>query len=150
MEGLLETSTNLASIRFIEDSTIKIVTSQRSSVESSKADLALRIERIFREASADVYHPDGYPGWQPNTNSEILGVTKSSYRNLFGTDPTVRAIHAGLECGLILEKFPGLDMISFGPTIKGAHTPLERININTTMKFWMLLLEVLRNIPSED
>jgi len=150
MEGLVETSTNLASIRFSGDNTIKIVTSQRSSVESSKADLAQRIETIFREAGADVYHPEGYPGWQPDTNSEILGITRYSYSNLFGVEPRVRAIHAGLECGLILEKFPGLDMISFGPTIKGAHTPLERINIDTTIKFWKLLLEVLKNIPSEN
>jgi len=150
MKDLVETSTNLASIKFTEGSSIKIVTSQRSSVESSKAELALRIEAIFRGVGADVYHSDGYPGWQPDTSSEILAVTKESYIKMFGEEPEVKAIHAGLECGLILKKFPGLDMISFGPTIKGAHTPLERININSTVKFWKLLLEVLRNIPAED
>lgn len=149
IEGLVETSTNLASIKFTGENTIRIVTSQRSSVDSEKMALALRIATIFREAGAEVYHPEGYPGWKPDSNSEILRITRDSYKNLFGREAVVRAIHAGLECGLFLEKFPGLDMISFGPTIKGAHTPKERINIETTVKFWNLLLEVLSNIPEE-
>jgi dipeptidase D len=96
-----------------------------------------------------VEHSDGYPGWTPNPDSEILNITRGVYAGLFGQEPLVRAIHAGLECGLILEKYPGLDMISFGPTIKGAHTPSERINIETTDKFWKLLLEVLERIPEK-
>ena len=142
MKGLVETSTNLASVTF-EDKKIRIVTSQRSSVEKAKIEISNRVETIFADSGAEVFHPDGYPGWEPNTDSEILRITKSSYLKLFGTEPKVRAIHAGLECGIILKTFPGLDMISFGPTIKGAHTPLERINIETTQKFWSLLLEVL-------
>ncbi|MCF8222100.1 MAG: aminoacyl-histidine dipeptidase [Bacteroidales bacterium] len=146
MEGLVETSTNLASVKFIDDH-IKIVTSQRSSVESAKKEISGRINQIFSVNNANVFHSDGYPGWKPDTNSEILAITASSYRNLFKTEPVVRAIHAGLECGLILEKYPGLDMISFGPTILGAHTPQERLDIKTTKKFWDLLVDVLKNIP---
>jgi len=147
MEGLVETSTNLASVKFSGDKII-IVTSQRSSVESAKKEIAGRINRIFTANDAVVQHSGGYPGWQPNTNSQILNISKSSYNKLFNTQPVVRAIHAGLECGLILEKYPGLDMISFGPTILGAHTPQERLDIETTKKFWDLLVDVLKNIPA--
>ncbi len=147
MEGLVETSTNLASVKFSGDK-ISIVTSQRSSVESAKKEIAGRINRIFTANDARVQHSGGYPGWKPNTNSQILNISKSSYQKLFNTQPVVRAIHAGLECGLILEKYPGLDMISFGPTILGAHTPQERLDIETTKKFWDLLVDVLKNILS--
>lgn len=148
MEGLVETSTNLASVKLKGDK-IKVVTSQRSSVEESKQLISERIAVVFKNAGATVDHSDGYPGWEPNTDSEILKITASSYRNLFGSEPVVRAIHAGLECGLILEKYPNLDMISFGPTIKGAHTPEEKINIETTQKFWDLLKDVIKNIPEK-
>jgi dipeptidase D len=147
MEGLVETSTNLASVKFTGEK-IRIVTSQRSSVECAKREIAGRINSIFSANGASVKHSGGYPGWKPDTNSEILNITRASYRRLFDTEPVVRAIHAGLECGLILEKYPGLDMISFGPTIYGAHTPQERLDIDTTKKFWDLLLDVLKNIPS--
>lgn len=150
MEDLVETSTNLASIRFQKNNSIKIVTSQRSSSDSAKDELSQRVGQLFRESGADVYHPEGYPGWQPDTNSEILRLTKESYISNFNSKPVVRAIHAGLECGLFLEKFPGLDMISFGPTIKGAHTPEERINIKSTLRFWTLLTDVLTRIPPEN
>lgn len=149
IEGLVETSTNLASIKFIENKQIFITTSQRSSIETAKFDIASKVESVFRLAGAKVKHGEGYPGWKPNTNSEIMKITENSYEKLFGNKPIVRAIHAGLECGLFLEKYPYLDMISFGPTIKGAHTPEERINIETTVKFWDLLLDVLKNIPTE-
>ncbi len=148
IEGLVETSTNLASIKFIEENQIFITTSQRSSVDSAKSNIASKVESVFRLAGAKVKHGDGYPGWRPNTNSDIMKITEKSYEKLFGVKPVVRAIHAGLECGLFLEKYPYLDMISFGPTIKGAHTPEERINIETTVKFWDLLIDVLKNIPS--
>ncbi len=148
IKGLVETSTNLASIKFIEDNQIFITTSQRSSVDSAKEDIASKVEAVFRLAAAKVKHGEGYPGWRPNTNSDIMKITEKSYEKLFGNKPVVRAIHAGLECGLFLEKYPYLDMISFGPTIKGAHTPEERINIETTVKFWDLLLDVLKNIPN--
>ncbi len=146
IKGLVETSTNLASVKMKEDHVL-VTTSQRSSVESSKEDIANMVSSVFTLGGAEVVHSDGYPGWAPNTESEILKVTKDSYQRLFGTEPLVRAIHAGLECGLFLEKYPGMDMISFGPTIKGAHSPDERINIETVQKFWDHLIDVLKNIP---
>lgn len=145
--GLVETSTNLASVKFIQDNQILVTTSQRSSIDSAKTDIANMVESVFRLANANVVHSEGYPGWAPNTTSEILNITRNSYKKLFNVDPVVRAIHAGLECGLFLEKYPYLDMISFGPTIKGAHSPDERLNIETTQKFWDLLLDVLVNVP---
>jgi dipeptidase D len=147
MDDLVETSTNLASVKFVENNTIRIVTTQRSSIDSSKRDVAAMVETCLKLAGAKVEHSSGYPGWRPNMSSEILNITRSSYRKLFGTDPQVRAIHAGLECGLIFEKFRGIDMISFGPTIRGAHTPEEKIEIRTAQMFWDLLLDVLDNIP---
>ena len=145
--GLVETSTNLASVKFIQDNQILVTTSQRSSIDSAKTDIASMVESVFRLANANVVHSGGYPGWTPNTDSKILKITKKSYSKLFNKEPVVRAIHAGLECGLFLEKYPQLDMISFGPTIKGAHSPDERLDIESTDKFWRLLLEVLENIP---
>jgi dipeptidase D len=145
--GLVETSTNLAAIKFIQDNQILVTTSQRSSTDSAKVDIGNMVESVFRLANANVVRSGGYPGWAPNTNSEILNITRDSYKKLFGVDPVVRAIHAGLECGLFLEKYPQLDMISFGPTIKGAHSPDERLDIVTTEKFWNLLLDVLKKIP---
>jgi dipeptidase D len=147
LKGLVETSTNLASVKFIQDNQILVTTSQRSAVESAKHDISNMVESVFRLANANIQHSDGYPGWAPNTNSRILEITKASYSRLFKVEPVVRAIHAGLECGLFLEKYPYLDMISFGPTIKGAHSPDERLHIPSTQKFWQLLLDVLKNIP---
>mgnify|MGYP006282587271 FL=1 len=149
IEGLVETSTNLASIKMEDEERFFITTSQRSSVDSAKHDIASMVESVFRLAGAKVDHSAGYPGWQPNTDSEIMKITRDAYKQLFDTDPEVKAIHAGLECGLFLQKYPYLDMISFGPTIKGAHTPEERISIETTNKFWQLLVEVIRNIPED-
>ncbi|NOZ34947.1 MAG: aminoacyl-histidine dipeptidase [Chlorobi bacterium] len=146
MPGLVETSTNLASVKFIEGNKITIETSQRSSVESAKYDMAQTVASVFKLAGAKVKHGDGYPGWKPNTNSEIMKITEASYKKLFNRTPEVKAIHAGLECGLFLEKYPYLDMISFGPTIKGAHSPDERMNIPTVQKFWDLLVDVLENL----
>jgi dipeptidase D len=147
MDNLVETSTNLASVKFSDDNKIKIITTQRSSIESSKHDVAAMVETCLKLAGAEVVHSDGYPGWRPNMTSGILKITLSSYRKLFGKDPNIRAIHAGLECGLIYEKFKGIDMISIGPTIRGAHTPEEKIEIRTAQMFWDLLLEVIDNIP---
>jgi dipeptidase D len=149
MDNLVETSTNLASVKFMENSTIEIVTTQRSSIESSKHDVAAMVETCLKLAGAEVIHSDGYPGWRPNMSSEILNITRSAYFRLFGKDPNIRAIHAGLECGLIYEKFKGIDMISFGPTIRGAHTPEEKVEISTVQMFWDLLLEVLSMIPEK-
>ena len=146
MEGLVETSTNLASVKFIEGNKIVVTTSQRSEIESRKTMAAEMVESVFKLAGADVVHSDGYPGWAPNPESGILKITVDSYKKLFGLEPVVRSIHAGLECGLFLKKYPGLDMVSFGPTIRGAHSPDERLNIDTTQKFWKHLLDVLENI----
>ena len=149
LKGLVETSTNLASVKFTKPNRAIVTTSQRSSVDTAKKNIGDRVASCFALGGAIVEHSDGYPGWTPDPDSEILNITKVVYAGLFGQEPVVRAIHAGLECGLILEKYPGLDMLSFGPTIKGAHTPSERINIHTTEKFWKLLLEVLGRIPKK-
>ena len=148
MPGLVETSTNLASIKFISKNKIEVTTSQRSSVESAKNDIVNMVSSIFILAGFNVKNSDGYPGWKPNTNSKILNISKTAYNKLFGKYPIVRAIHAGLECGLFLEKYPKLDMISFGPTLRGVHSPSERLQISTVQKFWDLLLEILKNVPS--
>lgn len=147
MEDLVETSTNLASVGFTDSSRIRIVTTQRSSIDAAKHEVAAMVEKCLSIADARVAHSDGYPGWKPNLKSEILKITSESYENLFNRKPLVRAIHAGLECGLIYEKFPGIDMISIGPTIRGAHTPEEKIRIDTVQMFWDLLIDVLVNIP---
>ncbi len=145
--GLVETSTNLASVKFNEEEQqVVITTSQRSSVESAKLYAAQTIESVFYLTGCDVEHSDGYPGWSPNPDSSLLATTVDCYRNLFATEPKVRAIHAGLECGLFLEKYPHLEMVSFGPTLRGVHSPDERLEISTVDKFWKLLVELLRTI----
>ena len=147
MKDLVETSSNLASVKFEPAGFVTIVSSQRSSFEASKAEASAMVEDCLKQAGATVTKSAGYPGWAPNINSEILGITRQAYRRLFGKDPEVKAIHAGLECGLIYEKFRKMDMISFGPTIRGAHTPDEKIEIRTVPMFWNLLMEVINNIP---
>ena len=145
IDNFVETSTNLASVS-MENNTAFITTSQRSSVESAKTDIANMVAANFRNIGAKVEHGDGYPGWAPNTASKVLAQTEASYKKLFKVEPKVLAIHAGLECGLIGETYPKMDMISFGPTIKGAHSPDERIKIDTVKMFWDLTLDVLKNI----
>jgi len=145
MPGLVETSTNLASVKITGENLIEITTSQRSDLESGKMDAANMVKSVFQMIDADIYHGEGYPGWAPNPDSELLMITRSSYSKLFGIEPLVRSIHAGLECGLFLEKFPGLDMISFGPTMRGVHSPDEKINIQTVERFWKLLVDVVDN-----
>jgi dipeptidase D len=146
MNGMVETSTNLASVKFVEGNRITVTTSQRSEIESRKYMAADMVEAVFKLAGAEVSHTDGYPGWTPNPDSEILRTTVESYKRIFGNEPIVRSIHAGLECGLFLQKYPNLDMVSFGPTIRGAHSPDERLDIETTNKFWIHLVDVLENI----
>ncbi len=147
--GLVETSTNLASVKILNKNKIEVTTSQRSSVESAKTDILNMVEATFLLAGARVVHSDGYPGWKPNTNSKILKIAVSTYQHLFHKEPKVKAIHAGLECGLFLEKYPSLDMISIGPTMKGVHSPAERLHIESVELFWKFLLEILKNIPTE-
>lgn len=144
--GLVETSSNLASVR-MADGEVKIVLSQRSSTASGKKDVADSVRAVFELAGAEVEVGEGYPGWKPNAKSEILQVAISTYKQLFGKEPKVKAIHAGLECGLFLEKYPHLDMISFGPTMRGVHSPDERLLIPTVELWWKHLVAVLENIP---
>ena len=146
MPGLVETSTNLASIKMKTANEILITTSQRSSVESSKFDIAHQVESVFLLAGAEVTHGDGYPGWKPNIKSDILKKAEESYEKLFGEKAQVRAIHAGLECGLFLEKYPHLDMISIGPQMYGVHSPDERLSISSTQKCWKWLVEILEGM----
>lgn len=146
MKDMVETSTNLASVKFMDDSTVLVTTSQRSELESRKYYASEMVRAVFEMGGAKVTHSDGYPGWTPNPESPVLQITAASYKRLFGQQPVVRSIHAGLECGLFLEKYPTLDMVSFGPTIRNAHSPDEQINIETVQKFWIHLLDVLKNI----
>ena len=148
MPGMVETSTNLASVKFTENENILITTSQRSDVDSEKYNIAQMVGSALTMGGAKIEHTDGYPGWAPNPNSEILTVAAESYERLFEVKPIIRSIHAGLECGLFLEKYPEMDMISFGPTLRDVHSPDERINIETVDKFWKHLVDILQNIPN--
>ena len=144
--GLVETSSNLASVRTL-DGMIRIVTSQRSSAESEKWDVAHSLGAVFRLAGARVIHGDGYPGWAPNPDSKLLEIAVSTYRKMFGKEPKVKAIHAGLECGLFLNSYPNLDMISIGPTLRGVHSPVERLELRTVDMVFRHLLAILESIP---
>ena len=147
--GLVETSTNLASVKMKPDHIIRIETSQRSSILSARNDMANTVRAVFRLAGAEVTFGEGYPGWKPNPHSPILEVAAESYKRLFGVEAKVKAIHAGLECGLFLDKYPTLDMISFGPTLTGVHSPDERMLIPTVEKFWKHLLDILVHVPAK-
>jgi len=144
---LVETSTNLASIRKnAETKTIDINSSQRSSLLSARKNVAATFAAVFELAGAEVETGEGYPGWKPNPDSHLLKVTVEQYKKLFGKEPIVRGIHAGLECGLFSEKYPRLDMISFGPTLRGVHSPDEKLLIPTVDMVWRHLLAILENI----
>jgi len=143
--GFVETSTNLAAVKTLENE-ILVTTSQRSSSDTEKRDVVNMVSSVFTLAGAEVTHSDGYPGWKPNPNSKVMKVTEMSYEKLFQKKPKVLAIHAGLECGLIGETYPKMDMISYGPTIKGAHSPDERIEIKTVQMFWDLTLDILKSV----
>lgn len=150
--GLVETSTNLASVKMKNkegDDVILVETSQRSAIDSLIEMAGDMVTTTFSLADAYVYERDGYPGWAPNPDSEILKVVEESYERLFGKKPEVKAIHAGLECGLFKEKYPQLDMVSFGPTMRDVHSPRERLEIATVDLFWRHLLDVLKNAPKK-
>jgi len=140
--GLVETSTNLARVT-MERTAVTIETSQRSSVESRKAEIVGAVSAVFALAGAHVIHGDGYPGWKPDLNSPMLKIAKETYRRLYGKEAEVKAVHAGLECGIIGERFPGMDMISLGPTIEMAHSPEERVNIDSVKRYWDYLVGIL-------
>ena len=144
--SLVETSSNLASIKQVEAGLITIITSQRSSLLSNRHNMANTVAAAFELAGAEVEIGEGYPGWAMNPKSEILRIAREQYVRLFQKEPIVRGIHAGLECGLFSEKYPGLDMVSFGPTLRGVHSPDERLLIPTVDMVWRHLLAILENV----
>ena len=149
MPGLVETSSNLASVKRIGENKILVTASQRSSVESARDNVSDTVRAAFELGGAAVTTNGGYPGWKPNVKSEILKVACDTYKDLFGADAKIKAIHAGLECGLFLEKAPGLDMISFGPTMRGVHSPDERLHIASTERWWRHLVALLESAPKK-
>ena len=148
VEGLVETSNNLANIKLCEDE-LKIQCLTRSSSEKSKSQLSGLISSLFENISCNCKFSGGYPVWEPNFDSPTLKEVKDSYTKLFSSEPKVNVIHAGLECGIIGSHYPKMDMISFGPTILGAHSPDEKASISSTQKFWKFFIEILRNIPEK-
>lgn len=148
IKGLVQTSMNFAIVETREDE-VFLLTSQRSSVETEKYDLAQLVQSAIEAAGGKVVFGDGYPAWEPNINSPILNEAKEVFKNLFRKEPVIETIHAGLECGLIGEKYPKMDMLSFGPTLKDVHSPDEKISISSTNNTWKLLLEILKNIPKK-
>jgi len=145
-DDLVETSNNIAKVSVKNgEATISCLT--RSSSETSKMDLANSLRAAFELSGFEVTYSGSYPGWQPNVNSEILSVLECTYTKLFNEKPDVVSCHAGLECGILGQHYPNLDMISFGPTIRGAHSPDERVSISSVQKFWKFLQEILENIP---
>lgn len=145
LDWLVETSTNLASIR-LEGDHVTVTTSQRSSIGSACINMASVVRAAFELGGAKVLTNEGYPGWKLNPNSEIVKIAKESYVSLFGKEPKILAIHAGLECGLFSEKYPHLDMVSFGPTLRGVHSPDERLLIPTVQMVWDHLLDILKRV----
>jgi dipeptidase D len=149
IKELVEASTNLARV-IIRDGEFSTQSLQRSSVESTKADVSNAVSAAFENIGCDVQQGGDYPGWKPNPDSDILRLMTKLYRQIFGKDPKVEACHAGLECGILGSHLPGMDMISFGPTIRGAHSPDERVQISSVKKFWSYLTAVLKEIPKDD
>ena len=147
--GLVETSSNLASVKRTGDNTIMVTTSQRSSIESARDNVSSVVRTAFELGGATVTTKGQYPGWKPNMKSEILKVACDTYKELFGAEAKIKAIHAGLECGLFLEKAPHLDMISFGPTMRGVHSPDERLDIASTERWWRHLQALLEQAPAK-
>ena len=145
IENFVETSTNLASVKMTEPGVIRIGSSQRSCVTAARRAAAAKMESCFVLAGAIVKHEGEYPGWAPAAESPVRDACVASYKKLFGVEPKVKAIHAGLECGLFTEKFPGLDMVSFGPTLRGVHAPGERLDLASLDKFVDLLVDVVTN-----
>lgn len=148
LEGLVETSTNLASVKMKDSDKIVVTTSQRSSVDSRKLDIANQVEAVFALAGAVVEHGDGYPAWTPNLDSTIMKLASDAYEELFGVRPAIKAIHAGLECSLFQQNYPGLDMVSFGPTLRDVHSPSERMHIPAVDRFYKQLCRTLEKVAA--
>jgi dipeptidase D len=142
--GLVETSTNVAAVH-VRNGTLSLGTSQRSSVASEIEEILEMVRSVFELGGAQAEHSQGYPGWKPDLKSPILKHARETYRKLYGKDPEIKAVHAGLECGIIGEKFPGMDMISFGPTLEAVHSPEEKIYIDSVTTFWEYLTTMLRD-----
>jgi dipeptidase D len=145
IKTLVETSTNLATVS-IKENTLAIGMSSRSPVKSELQDMRDRIRTIAELAGAKVSEGSSYPGWKPDMQSKLLALCKKTFKDMFKTDPKIEAIHAGLECGIIGEKFPGMDMISIGPTLKNPHSPEEQLHISTVDKFYKYLLKILQSV----
>jgi dipeptidase D len=145
MKGLVETSTNLAVIHTRENNA-EIICSTRSSIATAIEGTRGVLAALSGLAGADITLEEGYPGWKPNLQSPLLQILKDVYQDEYGTEARIAAIHAGLECGIIGEKFPGMDMISFGPTIKFPHSPSEKVNIPSVGKFWTFLTRLLAEL----
>jgi dipeptidase D len=143
--GLVETSTNLAVVR-TEEAGVRILTSQRSALEAELTNICRQVVAAGKKAGAQVDEGPGYPAWTPNPESHLLGTAQAVFRRVFREDPQVKAVHAGLECGIIGAKFDGMDMVSFGPTIRGAHSPSERVNIPSVEGFWTFLTALLDHL----
>ncbi len=146
IEGLVETSNNVARV-VVKDGEIEVLCLTRSSVESSRTDLANTIRSVFELIGCEVELSGEYPGWKPNMDSPILKVLVEKYKKITNEEPHVAACHAGLECGILGQNYPDMDMISFGPTIRGAHSPDERASISSVQKFWHFVQEILKDIP---
>ena len=148
LNGMVETSSNIASVHTSEN-TIDILSSQRSNVMSNLDNMCYTIQAAFELAGAEAVSGEGYPAWKMRANSKLQEIVVASYKKLFKKEPIVRGIHAGLECGLFSERYPNLDMVSFGPTLRFVHTPDERLHIPTVQMVWDHLLDVLKNIPQK-
>jgi dipeptidase D len=148
MPGLVETSLNLAIVKS-HNKEVEVKALIRSSVDTAKEDVESTLESIFLLAGAHVWFDGQYPGWKPNMDSEILKTMQTVYKNKWGKTPEIKAIHAGLECGILGNAYPNWDMISFGPTINFPHSPDEKVNVETVQKFWDFLVETLENIPAK-
>ena len=146
--GMVETSSNIASVH-TEETEIKILSSQRSNVMSNLDNMCATIQAVFELAGAKAVSSDGYPAWKMRADSKLTEIVVDTYKQLFGKEPVVRGIHAGLECGLFSERYPNLDMVSFGPTLRFVHTPDERLHIPTVQMVWDHLLAILKQIPQK-
>jgi dipeptidase D len=148
-DDLVETSSSLARV-IVKDGVYLTQSLQRSSVESTKSDVANAVKSAFELIGASIEQTGDYPGWEPNPNSAILNIMAEMYRNKYQEEPQIKACHAGLECGILGKHLPDVDMISFGPNIRHAHSPDECVQISSVQKFWDFLLDVLKNTPEKN